>query len=91
MELVDENPDCEETMAQIAEDLLERFSVGAQQGWMVLVGNGKAYEHIIKVKQQYGHILKELLILSGDWNFQPVLMKVYFCAGLKELAKASGY
>ena len=50
MELVDENPDCDETMAQITEDLLERFSIGAQQDWMVLVGDGKAYEHLIDVK-----------------------------------------
>ena len=95
MELVDENPDCDETMAQIGEDLLERFSTGAQQGWVVLVVDGKTYEHLMNVKRQYSHTLKKLLILPGDWhtlkNFQPVLMKVYFHAGPKELAKASGY
>ena len=95
MELVDENPDCDETMAQIGEDLLDRFSTGTQQGWVVLVADGKTYEHLMNVKRQYGHTLRKLLILPGDWhtlkNFQPVLMKVYFHAGLKELAKASGY
>ena len=47
MELVDENPDTDETMAQIGEDLLERFSTGAQQDWVVLVGDGKTYEHLM--------------------------------------------
>ena len=61
MELVDENPDTDETMAQIGEDLLERFSTGAQQGWVVLVGDRKTYEHLMNVKQQYGHTLKKLL------------------------------
>ena len=54
MELVDENPDCDETMAQITEDLLNRFSTGTQQGWVVLVGDGKTYEHLMNVKRQYG-------------------------------------
>ena len=61
MELVDENPDCDETMAQIAEDLLDRLSSGTQQGWVVLVGDGKTYEHLMNVKRQYGHTLKKLL------------------------------
>lgn len=41
IEMVDENPDCNETMAQITEDLLDRSSSGAQHGWIVLVGDGK--------------------------------------------------
>lgn len=46
-ETVDENPDCDETMAQIVEDLLDRFSTGVQQGWwVVLVGDRKTYEHL---------------------------------------------
>jgi len=32
MELVDENPDSKETMAQIAEDLTDTFGKGSQQG-----------------------------------------------------------
>ena len=80
-------------MAQIAEDSLDRFNTGTQQGWVVLVGDGTTYEHLMNVKQ-YGHTLKMLLILRGDshtLNFQPVLMEVHFYAGLKELTKASGY
>ena len=41
MELVDENPDSNETMSIIADDLLEKFGSESQNGWVVLVGDGK--------------------------------------------------
>ncbi len=47
------------------------------------------------IKFEYGHEHDWLLPLPGDWhllkNFQIALMKPYFDAGLKELAKVSGY
>ena len=41
MELVNENPDCAETMSLVAEDLLAKFEE-VQDGWVVLVGDGKS-------------------------------------------------
>ena len=95
MELLDEHPDSAETMRHVAEILLENCSSIYQNGYVVLVGDGKTYDHLMKIKCLYGKELKNLLIFPGDWhtlvNFQEVLMKVYCPAGLKELAIASGY
>ena len=47
------------------------------------------------VKQTYRRAFDKLLIFPGDWhilkNFQPVIMKMYYHAGLKELAQKSGF
>ncbi len=62
---------------------------------MVVVGDGKTYEHLLEIKQLHGTELERLLIFPGDWhilkNFQPVLMKIYNSAGLEELAKSAGF
>ncbi len=43
-------------MAQIADDLLEKFSA-VPEAWVILVGDGKTYEHLMNVKRQYGPAL----------------------------------
>ena len=94
MQLLNENPDCPETMSLVAEDLLSKFD-GVQDGWVLLVGDGKTYKHLMSIKKQYNTILQKLLIFPGDWNilknYQPILIKLYYAAGLKEIAKISGY
>ena len=61
---------------------------------MVLVGDGKTYEHLQRVKRVYGSALENLLIFPGDWhilkNYQLVLMKAYYHTGLLDIAKATG-
>ena len=95
MELINENPDSDETMSMVAEDLLERFDIKEQDGWVVLVGDGNTYQHLVNIKRQYGVALEKSIIFPGYWhllkNFQPILIKVYYNAGLRELAKSCGF
>ena len=75
MELVDENPDSSDTIRYVAELLLNATSSEDQGGYVIVVGDGKTYQHLIKVKLTYGSTLNKLLIFPGDWhtlaNFQP--------------------
>ena len=95
MELVDENPDDSDTMQHLSELLLENVTSLYQDNFVILVGDGKTYEHLMQIKHLYGEELEKLLIFPGHWhtlaNYQPLLMKVYYHAGLKELAMSSGY
>ena len=59
------------------------------------MGEGKTYQHLMNIKQQYGAALEKLIIFPGDWhilkNYQPIIIKVYYQAGLKELAISCGF
>lgn len=53
------------------------------------------WKDVQKAKRVYGHELQNLLIFPGDWHIlkklQEVLLKCYYHAALKEIAKESCY
>ena len=60
MELVDEKPDSSETMRNVSELLLCTASSEHQNGYVVLTGDGKTYEHLMEIKRLYGSSLDKL-------------------------------
>jgi len=69
--------------------------IRGQSDYLPIVGDAKTYNHLVDLKRSYGRELSWLIPLPGDWhilkNFQPVLFKAYYDAGLKALAGAAGY
>ena len=57
MEILDENPDSDETMRQLAELLLESVSSDSQDNYVILVGDGRTFEHLVhvQIKNLYGY------------------------------------
>ena len=68
LELLDEHPDSADTMRHVAEILLQNYSSAYQNGYVVLVGDGKTHQHLMKIKCLYGNELRKLLIFPGDWH-----------------------
>ena len=66
MELFNENADSQETMLHISDYLLSELYSQYQDGWVLLVGDGKTYEHLRNIKNLYGEDLEKLLIFPGD-------------------------
>ena len=62
MEILDENPDFNDTMRHLSEFLLEQVSSDHQGKYIVLVGDRKTYHHLMKIKFLYGSELQKLLI-----------------------------
>ena len=83
------------TMIQLLSDLQEQFISNGIHEYIILEGDAKLYEVLQSLKFEYGECFKWLIPFSGDWhmlmNYQHALMKPYFDAGLKELAKVTGY
>ena len=91
VKIYNEKADCMSTMTNVLSDLHSTFGVSKKVNHLVVVGDLKTFEYLSKLKAKYKQNLDWLIPWPGDWhilkNFQEVLMKVFWEAGLKEVAK----
>ena len=95
LDVLDLNTDSRETIGEVLSELRKEFNIGTALEHLVVAGDAKTYQHLQSLKLDYGSELSWLQPFPGDFhilkNFQPVLSKIYFDIGLKQLAGASGF
>ena len=93
LSVLDIHADTIEAMSEVAAMLYKQYILTTGAKHLVVAGDAKTYLRLKELKQQYGDEVQWLLTFIGDWhvlyNYQKVLMKVYFEPGLKDLARAS--
>lgn len=93
--VLDQKRDDKETLLKVISDLHTAFIHSGRKTYILLEGDLATYERLQSIKREYGNDLKWLFPFPGDWhflkNYQEVLLKVYYDAGLCDLAKSSGY
>ncbi|CAC5375575.1 unnamed protein product [Mytilus coruscus] len=87
--LLNEQADSKATLKTILDTLHQDFKIGRELKHLVVVGDGKTYDLLVKLKLELKDDLSWLLPFPGDWhilkNYQRMIMKLYLDAGLKEL------
>ena len=93
--VLDQKCDDKETLLKVISDLHKEYILTGKKTYVFVEGDQVTYERLQSIKREYGNDLKWLLPFPGDWhflkNYQEVLLKIYYDAGLCELAKGSGY
>lgn len=94
-DVLDAITDNKETVLLVLHKLRKDFIEGQGKQWLVVAGDAKLYNVLKLIHHEYGEEFKWLIPYPGDWhtlgNYQKALLKLYFDAGLKELAKTAGY
>ena len=84
----------------IQTELLRRYchkelDISVRVKHLLVVGDQKTYTRLWNLKHTFGTDLDWVIPFIGDWhllsNFQSVLMKVYFDAGLRDLAETARF
>ena len=89
--ILNEKADSAETLKKMLGLLYKSFGVGKHINHLVIAGDGATIKLLSEIKFEYGDSLGWVIPYLGDWhvlkNFQEVIMKIYWDAGLKEVAK----
>ncbi len=95
LDVLDQNADCRDTIVDVLSHLHQEIHIGESREHLIVTGDAKTYQHLQSLKLDYGEELSWLIPFPGDFhilmNYQPVLSKVYFDAGLKQIASAGGF
>ncbi|PIK33235.1 hypothetical protein BSL78_29951 [Apostichopus japonicus] len=88
--VLNEHADNINTIKEVVETLHEQIVSQQRLEYLVVVGDGKTYADLVKLKHEHSVELDWMIPFPGDWhvlkNIQPVLMKIYWHAGLMEMA-----
>ena len=94
-DVLDAVADKKETVLLVLDKLKKQIIDVHQKKGLVVAGDAKLFDTLKTIKNEYGDEFTWLICYPGDWhmlaNFQKALMKPYFDAGIKELAKVGGY
>jgi hypothetical protein len=66
-----------ETVLKVVNILHEKFQVGICTDFVLIVGDGKSYDHLIKLKSEYGSNLDWVLPYTGDWHILKNVLPVF--------------
>ena len=95
LSVLDAKADSKDTIMQVLQDANKRYMKGLKKQHIIKEGDAKVYELIQSLKHEYPEEFHWVLPYPGDWhllrNFQQVLMKAYYDAGLREIAQTAGY
>ena len=94
-DVLDAIADKKEPVLLVLDRIRKQVVEAHQMEWLVVAGDAKLYDVLKTIKYEYGDEFKWLICYPGDWhmlaNYQKALIKPYFDAGLRELAKKAGY
>lgn len=89
--VLDEKADSPVTLKHCLGILYEAFQIGKSVNHLIVAGDGATVKLLLNLKKEYGQALDWMLPFLGDWhtlkNYQEVIMKIFWHAGLKDVAK----